>query len=513
MAALHRVGVADYAAQRANTLSGGQQQRGAIARALVQKAKIILADEPVASLDPVSARKVMEILRDLNKTDGLTVVVTLHQVDYALRYCDRVVALKAGKMVYDGPTGGLEPRQTHRHLRPGIRRRILGRSPAMIRRRSLIAGSGPSPPCRSPRCGEHRQAAAARRQGHRSSSRSCRPRRPRTWRATGSRILADMEKATGLKVKPFFSSNYTPLIEADGRQADRRGLVLQPVGPGGGAPLGRRGLRPHLRPVGARRLQVGDHRPEADSKMTVQDLLKCDKTLNFGIGDKKSTSGTLAPMTYLFIPADKKPETCFKTVLSASHDANLFAVANDKLDAADQQLHGPAPERASAKGGAQAKKVKVIWESPTLPEDPIVWRKDLDPALKEKVAPVLPDLRPGRHARSPPSSARTWSASSMGGFKAADDTHLLVVREMEALEQAGPGPRVRRPGQDGRGRQAARRRQGRARGRRRQGRRARRPTSPVDRARADDPCRATSSRPRPASRSRRAPSTCCCGAG
>ena len=107
MAALHRVGVADYAAQRANTLSGGQQQRGAIARALVQKAKIILADEPVASLDPVSARKVMEILRDLNKTDGRTVVVTLHQVDYALRYCDRVVALKAGQKVYDGPTSGL----------------------------------------------------------------------------------------------------------------------------------------------------------------------------------------------------------------------------------------------------------------------------------------------------------------------------------------------------------------------------------------------------------------------
>lgn len=108
MAALARVGVADYAGQRANTLSGGQQQRGAIARALVQKAKIILADEPVASLDPVSARKVMEILRDLNQSDGLTVVVTLHQVDYALRYCDRVVALKAGQKVYDGPASGLK---------------------------------------------------------------------------------------------------------------------------------------------------------------------------------------------------------------------------------------------------------------------------------------------------------------------------------------------------------------------------------------------------------------------
>jgi len=108
MAALHRVGISDYAGQRANTLSGGQQQRGAIARALVQKAKIILADEPVASLDPVSARKVMEILRDLNASDGLTVIVTLHQVDYALRYCDRVVALKAGQKVYDGPADALD---------------------------------------------------------------------------------------------------------------------------------------------------------------------------------------------------------------------------------------------------------------------------------------------------------------------------------------------------------------------------------------------------------------------
>ena len=108
MAALHRVGVSDYAGQRANTLSGGQQQRGAIARALVQGAQAILADEPVASLDPVSARKVMEQLVELNQRDGLGVIVTLHQVDYAIRYCQRVVALKAGKIAYDGPSSGLD---------------------------------------------------------------------------------------------------------------------------------------------------------------------------------------------------------------------------------------------------------------------------------------------------------------------------------------------------------------------------------------------------------------------
>lgn len=111
MAALHRVGVSDYAAQRANTLSGGQQQRGAIARAIVQGAQAILADEPVASLDPVSARKVMELLVELNKRDGLGVIVTLHQVDYAIRYCERVVALQAGKVVYDGPSTGLDARR------------------------------------------------------------------------------------------------------------------------------------------------------------------------------------------------------------------------------------------------------------------------------------------------------------------------------------------------------------------------------------------------------------------
>jgi phosphonate transport system ATP-binding protein len=108
MAALQRMGVADYAGQKASTLSGGQQQRGAIARAVVQRAEAVLADEPVAALDPVSARKVMELLRDLNQKDGLAVVVTLHQVDYAMRYCPRVVALKSGKVVYDGPSEGLD---------------------------------------------------------------------------------------------------------------------------------------------------------------------------------------------------------------------------------------------------------------------------------------------------------------------------------------------------------------------------------------------------------------------
>jgi phosphonate transport system ATP-binding protein len=109
MDALERVGLVDFVAQRASTLSGGQQQRVAIARALCQQAEVILADEPIASLDPESARKVMEILADINRRDGKTVVVTLHQVDYAVRYCQRAVALKGGRIHFDGPTESFNP--------------------------------------------------------------------------------------------------------------------------------------------------------------------------------------------------------------------------------------------------------------------------------------------------------------------------------------------------------------------------------------------------------------------
>lgn len=109
MQALARVGIAEHALKRGCDLSGGQQQRAAIARALVQGAEFIIADEPIASLDPHSARRVMDILGELNKRDGITVLISLHQVEYALRYCSRIVALRAGEIVYDGPSHALTP--------------------------------------------------------------------------------------------------------------------------------------------------------------------------------------------------------------------------------------------------------------------------------------------------------------------------------------------------------------------------------------------------------------------
>jgi phosphonate transport system ATP-binding protein len=106
--AMRSVGIEGIAWQRASTLSGGQQQRVAIARALVQHARIILADEPIASLDPESARNVMEILSRINREKGITVLVSLHQVQFARRYCTRTVALRQGEVVYDGPSAALD---------------------------------------------------------------------------------------------------------------------------------------------------------------------------------------------------------------------------------------------------------------------------------------------------------------------------------------------------------------------------------------------------------------------
>jgi phosphonate transport system ATP-binding protein len=94
MHALDRVGMSKHALKRGSELSGGQQQRAAIARTLVQRAELLLADEPIASLDPVSARRVMDILADMNRRDGITVLISLHQVEYALSYCPRAIALK-----------------------------------------------------------------------------------------------------------------------------------------------------------------------------------------------------------------------------------------------------------------------------------------------------------------------------------------------------------------------------------------------------------------------------------
>lgn len=251
-------------------------------------------------------------------------------------------------------------------------------------------------------------------------------------------IIADMEKSTGLKIVPFFGANYTALVEAlrfgqsdfgwftnfSGLEAVRRAngevfaRTFDPSGDDGYTSV----------------LIV-----PAKSKTTLDDVLKCDKTLNFGIGDAKSTSGTLAPKTYLFSPKGIDIQKCFKTVKSANHGANLMGVASGVLDAAtgnstSLRLQRERDAQAAAKGQPTiVDKVRVIWTSPRLPEDPIIWRKDLDPAVKEKLRQFFLTYAQG-DGPEPARQRGLLAKISIGGFKPADNNHLLPVREMEATD-------------------------------------------------------------------------------
>jgi phosphonate transport system ATP-binding protein len=109
VAALERLGIAEHATKRAEALSGGQQQRVAIARALMQDPRIILADEPIASLDPLNAKLVMDALREINLRDGRMVICNLHTLDTAREYCDRIIGMRAGQVVFDGTAADLTP--------------------------------------------------------------------------------------------------------------------------------------------------------------------------------------------------------------------------------------------------------------------------------------------------------------------------------------------------------------------------------------------------------------------
>ena len=243
-------------------------------------------------------------------------------------------------------------------------------------------------------------------------------------------FIADMRKETGLDVKPYFASNYTALVEAMRFNQTQLGWFsnfsgLAAVRRGGGEVFART-----TDPSGVdgyfSALIVGSR-----SGLTLDRVLKCDKTLSFGIGDANSTSGTLAPMTYLFAPRGIRPETCFKQMRNANHQANLAAVANGMLDVATNNSTSIRIDRERHTG--MAEKVRVIWESPKLPEDPIIWRKDLDPAVKEKLRRFFLTYGQGEGAEA--QRQRDLMAKlSIGGFRPGDNTHLLPVQEMEATE-------------------------------------------------------------------------------
>lgn len=243
-------------------------------------------------------------------------------------------------------------------------------------------------------------------------------------------LLADLSKQLGVPVKPFFATNYTALIEAmrfnqaqvgwfsalPALEATRRAdaeVLGRVVDAGGDA---------SYRSVLIVRKGSG---------LTLDKVLKCDRSLTFGLGDAKSTSGTLAPLTYLFTPRNIEPAKCFKAVRSASHQANAFSVANNLADVATNNTVGLLFLRRE--NPEVADKVEVIWTSPPIPESSIVARKDLDPAVKEKMRQFFLTYGTGTGPEAD-RQREVLKGLAYGGFKPADNSYLDPIREMEASE-------------------------------------------------------------------------------
>ena len=248
-------------------------------------------------------------------------------------------------------------------------------------------------------------------------------------------FLADMSKALGRPVKAYYGSNYTALVEAMRfKQSDLGWFTNQ---------SGLEAVRRSNAQVFARSVNpTGIDGYEAviivkkGSGLTLDRILACDRTLSFGMGDPKSTSGTLAPMTYLFAPRKIDPATCFKTVRSANHETNLFAISGGLLDAATNNTASMDRLRLLDTDVARRTlaNVEIVWRSPRIPEDPLVWRKDLDPKLKKQIADFMFSYGVG----NTPEAARQRAVLEQiqtKPFVAADDSHLIPVREMEATGQ------------------------------------------------------------------------------
>ncbi len=245
-------------------------------------------------------------------------------------------------------------------------------------------------------------------------------------------FVEDMAKALGQPVKAYYGSNYTALIEGMRfKQSDLGWFTNQ---------SGLEAVRRANGQVFARSVNpTGIDGYEAviivkkGSGITLDKIMACDKTLNFGMGDPKSTSGTLAPMTFLFAPRNLDPSACFKNVRSANHETNLFSVSGGLQDAATNNT--ASMDRLRLLDTDLARKtlgnIEIVWRSPRIPEDPIVWRKDLDPALKKRIT----DFMFGYGVGDTPEAARQRAILDKiqtKPFVPADDTHLLPVREMEA---------------------------------------------------------------------------------
>jgi phosphonate transport system substrate-binding protein len=242
-------------------------------------------------------------------------------------------------------------------------------------------------------------------------------------------LLDDMSAQIGVKVKPYFASNYTSLVEAMRFNQTQVGWfsadpALEAINRSNAEVLGR------VIDAGGDATYKSVVIVRKGSGITIDDVLKCGKRYSFGLGDAKSTSGTLAPMAYLFDPKGIVPAKCFKAVRSASHQANVFSVANGVLDVATNNSVGLL--FAKRENPEIAAKIQTIWTSPPLPESSILVRKDLDPATKEKIRQFFLTYGVGTGPQAD-KQREVLKGLAYGGFRPADDSYLDQVREMYAI--------------------------------------------------------------------------------
>ena len=244
-------------------------------------------------------------------------------------------------------------------------------------------------------------------------------------------LLEDMSEAIGVPVKTHFGSNYTVLVEA--MRADQTQVAwfsakpaLEAIDRAEGEVIAR---TVDLDGLDSYRATLIVH---ADSNITLEQVLACGKQFDFGIGDAQSTSGTLAPLTFLFNPRGINPAACFKTVRSANHQSNALSVASGLLDVATSNtVNTVFLTRQNPRAAAQ---IREIWQSPPIPESGIVLREDLDPALKEKIRSFFLTYGQGEGAEAE-RQRRVLAGLNYSQFRAADDNYLNSVREMVADQQ------------------------------------------------------------------------------
>ena len=246
-------------------------------------------------------------------------------------------------------------------------------------------------------------------------------------------LLDDMSKAIGVPVKPYFASNYTILVEAmRGNQTQVAWVSAKPAVEA----IDRADAEVIARTVN--REGMDSYRStlivRAGSGITLDQVMACGQRYDFGIGDAQSTSGTLAPMAFLFNPRNIVPARCFKTVRSANHQTNAFAVASGLVDVATSNTVNTVFLRRQ--NPQVAGQIQEIWQSPPIPESGILVREDLDPVLKEKIRSFFLTYGQGDTVEAE-RQRQVLAGLEYSRFNAADDGYLNPIREMIADQKLG----------------------------------------------------------------------------